>query len=407
MDKDTIIRRYLAGGKKRGQYQNVNVFYTQTWPEVLNSYRQSWPLVARRRDGAEFGKGIKYIVNGDKFSPSTNQHTWQVIRASAGENVQVPYSALREAWNWSLRKKLGLLEWDTLRHEMYQRTRGFSPTLAWSEFYEWERIHEPANQKTFGEIQARDVQNLGYRLVQSAEHDDWISVVDRTQDSWVYWPVDGNNRVIPGAPKFSNSNDCSRWCTENNRAIGFRSSHSLGGVLLKIHGSYFISGWDEIDQRNYFLCHTPGEPKTMSEALENLKPWQVQQAEAQGRRVLRQGEWFFIESLPEATGTKKLRDRLYPNEARGYRLGSKPGDDGRGTGLQHVASRVRWARLVEDLDQTTAPGESWPWVVVHGTVKHLGGEHKRLTLGDRKAGSWWVPIKNTSEAGWAAMGMVD
>lgn len=405
MDKDTIVRRYLAGGKKRGRYDSTNIFYTQGWPEVLCSYRESWPLAVRRRDGAEFGLSIKYIVNGDKISSSTNQHTWQVIRATAGENVQVPFSALREAWNWALRKKLGLLEWNRLRDEMYWRTRGINPTMTPSEFYEWERIHEPANEKTFEEIHARGVQDVGYRLVQSAEHADWFSVVDRTLDTWKYWPVDEKGKKLSGAPAFSLSEDCAQWCVDHNHTDGYRQHHSLGGVLLKIFDSYFISGWDEIDTRNYFLCHTPGEPKTFREALENLKPWQVKQAEAQGRRVLRQGEWFFIESLPEATGTKKLRDRLYPNEARDYRLGSKPGSDARGTALRHVATRVRWETV--DYDETTAPGETWPWVVVHGTVKHLGGEHKRLTLGDRKAGSWWVPIKNTSEAGWAAQGMVD
>lgn len=59
---------------------------------AVYSYGHHFPLVLK----GEWGMGLKYLVNGDRYSSSTSQHTHLCIRMLT-PNVQIPFSALRAA----------------------------------------------------------------------------------------------------------------------------------------------------------------------------------------------------------------------------------------------------------------------------------------------------------------------
>jgi hypothetical protein len=69
--------------------------------------------------------------------------------------------------------------------------------------------------------------------------------------------------------------------------------HILGGVLFKIDKKYYISA---LDESSYFVTQlkTKFKPKTFNDAVECLKPESVKLAESYNQEVLRQGEYFFI-----------------------------------------------------------------------------------------------------------------
>jgi hypothetical protein len=66
--------------------------------------------------------------------------------------------------------------------------------------------------------------------------------------------------------------------------------------------AYFLSGYD-LNERglSYFFCELPTDepPESIEHAYQLLKPESVKRAEAQGRKVRRQGDMFFIETRGE------------------------------------------------------------------------------------------------------------
>jgi hypothetical protein len=82
--------------------------------------------------------------------------------------------------------------------------------------------------------------------------------------------------------------------------------HFIGAMILKIkHKPKDLYYLFDVDRRelgfyrfNAFLSQLPRGCKTIEEAYQMLKPKQVVEAEKQGLKVLRQGEWFFIPCEP-------------------------------------------------------------------------------------------------------------
>lgn len=65
--------------------------------------------------------------------------------------------------------------------------------------------------------------------------------------------------------------------------------------VFRVRDVYYISGYDANETPPlYFMARLPGPVDTYAEALESLKPRSVKVAEAQGIRVLRQGDMFAI-----------------------------------------------------------------------------------------------------------------
>ena len=75
--------------------------------------------------------------------------------------------------------------------------------------------------------------------------------------------------------------------------------HFTGASLFEVEGKTYLFDIDrkEIENNifNPFLASINGKPKTIEEAYDLLKPLEVKKAERQGKKVLRQGEWFFIQ----------------------------------------------------------------------------------------------------------------
>lgn len=84
--------------------------------------------------------------------------------------------------------------------------------------------------------------------------------------------------------------------------------HKAGGVLIKdsTTANHWLAGFDE---NQYFISRLPVPCKTIVEAYEALKPEIVKQAIAEGKKVLRQGEWFFI---PVSISLKKKNFKANP-----------------------------------------------------------------------------------------------
>src|SRR2546425_132383 len=81
-----------------------------------------------------------------------------------------------------------------------------------------------------------------------------------------------------------------------------RSVHTLGDAVVRLRDRLYISAVDETGpwgRGMYFLAELlcDREPKTIEEALDFLKPKVVQDAEARGAHVRRQGEWFAIPTM--------------------------------------------------------------------------------------------------------------
>ncbi len=382
-----------------GREGDLNLFYEG---QVLFSFGRHFPMVVRCSSAAEiskdtpgFGCGIPYIINGDKYSVTTTRHQNEAIRTFK-PNVQIPFSALQEAWNWTLTRELELDKLEAKREELYARTWGIEITLTRDELRQWEETsgYNTAGWKyslgmvnsSFGVAQAlsgrgnsEEMCNLEFALVDYCQDTweyklgkdaPWKSAGEMTPEDWQLWERRGRE-------------DTERPASDPPKEE-LQQRHFLGSVLFRLGNTCFLSSFDEIDKGNYFLCHIPGSPGTVSAAYENLKPKEVQLGLGMGMNILRQGDWFFIPWRGERPNKS--------TEVKAHRLGGKYGT--------HVVSRARKVRLDEGDEVLLAQG-----CVTHEPTDGRRAEHRRLKLGDGK--TWWTPVKNLSEKGWSAQGRVD
>jgi hypothetical protein len=206
----------------------------------LYSYGTHFILAVRAEKGRDFGRGIKFIINGDKYSISTSQHQTRVIQ-ECKPNIQIPFSALFEA-------------------DVY-----------------WPDRWNPTQPK--------------------------FKIVDFIQDTWEnYCRVCG--KPVKGGWKDNgyhySHNDDSPLCLYEEVGVSLveearrpLSRHTLGGVLLKKDKNYYLSSMD-FEERipNYFLSHLPHKVKTVPEAFESLKPQIIRDKEHEGVLIKRQGDIF-------------------------------------------------------------------------------------------------------------------
>ena len=158
-------------------------------------------------------------------------------------------------------------------------------------------------------------------------------------------------------------------------------NHVLGGTLFKWNDRYIFSGIDEtgIGNSRYFMTELVGEPQTVAEALEAMKPQEVKDYEAKGYEVRRQGEWFFV----------KCVDSIQPQNAeKDYHLKGHDGDTG-----HHFATE---GIMIEEVQ------------FVKGIVKHEERDHKQCKLyDDPKQKGWWMAFHNVQVKSFNAFGNVD
>lgn len=131
--------------------------------------------------------------------------------------------------------------------------------------------------------------------------------------------------------------------------------------------AYFMSGYDLRERGlSYFFCELQpdAQPRTVEEAYQSLKPESVLRAEAQKRKILRQGDMFFIRMQGEEgpdRGIIRHQLRLFDTN--------------------HFVSEGGWREEV---------------LMVRGRVTHNPAgrrrDHRPLILPGR---DWWIAVRNT------------
>lgn len=147
-------------------------------------------------------------------------------------------------------------------------------------------------------------------------------------------------------------------------------------AVFTLGDNYYLSGYDQQeDPPLYFLCQLPGPASSVTEARESLKPESVKSALANGVRVQRQGDLFFI-----ATG---MSDEDVTDYMPSWRDFTKPL-----YGTAHTATCV--VQLPSGV------------MIASGIVRHkpdlIGrkgpADHTDLHLGH----GWWLVARNTVPA---------
>jgi len=89
--------------------------------------------------------------------------------------------------------------------------------------------------------------------------------------------------------------------------VHIQKVHTLGDSVIRLRDHFYLSGVDETGRYAsiYFLARLVVDrpPASYEEALNFLKPKVVQDAEARGANVLRQGEWFAVPTKFDDVGT--------------------------------------------------------------------------------------------------------
>jgi len=191
-------------------------------------------VLATRKEKSDWGCGVKFIVNGDRYSSSTSAHTNLVIHACK-PNVQIPYSALDAA---------GLTE-----------------------------------------------SNFGRHVVPNSD----LRVVAHEDDRWYEVCRTCGKDINPSGGL--HLDDESNICPSPDGKEPWRYEHVLGGVVVELGSKYYLSGIDHNEPwrlRAYFLCQLPHGVSSIGDAYDALKPQRVKDAEAEGIEVRRQGDVFLI-----------------------------------------------------------------------------------------------------------------
>ena len=164
--------------------------------------------------------------------------------------------------------------------------------------------------------------------------------------------------------------------------------HTLGDSVVRVQDRFYLSGVDEtgLGRGIYFLAKlvTDSAPRTYEDALNFLKPKVVQDAEAKGAYVRRQGEWFAIPTM--LTTSHLLRD-----VERGIAVRR----------VEHVLGRDGHHKLEEAVIYRFGPqrGE----VYARGVIKHTADEHQPVDLGIR----WHRIVHNVQGASHSLAGNFD
>lgn len=148
--------------------------------------------------------------------------------------------------------------------------------------------------------------------------------------------------------------------------------HFTGALLLENAGRKFLMDLDrrEIEHKifNVFFVELNADVKTIAEAYDSMKPDEVKQAEKQGLKVLRQGEWFFIPTGKTLEVKESSIYRWEREEMTAQRVVAKAVAHGKGR-----PNNLYKPEGFGELDS-----------LVCGEVTHQGREHAPLNLGSKK-----------------------
>jgi hypothetical protein len=142
--------------------------------------------------------------------------------------------------------------------------------------------------------------------------------------------------------------------------------HTLGDSVVRVRGRHYLSAVDSTGLGSGMYClielHADRPPRTLEEAFTLLKPQAVQDAEARGVEVRRQGEWFAIP-------TKHLTSELIRDVERGIAVHRE----------HHVFGRDGHHEIEEAV--IYRGGARKGEVYARGLLRHTGREHYDLDLG--------------------------
>jgi hypothetical protein len=324
-----------------------------------------------------------FLLNGDRYSPTTSKHQWDVRRAVSRigiPSVIIPYSALAAA---------GVVL-DSIRPLDVQEDR----TERWTE-----DIGEAWHLDTPGAFTHDEPQPLA-----------WTENPDAPEARSRRWQRPGSGGVhavellrgfdyaeggwrdyAPGENVNYYTANGSRVEVENGRFRVERWQHFLGACVFtaRVTGRErrvkFISAFDENERRPlYFLAELPRcSARTYEEALDALAPRIVHAALAQSRDVTRQGDIFAIPTELDKRALRKRGARFVSRSNPTFTGG--PGgllSDARLLGTDHIATEV--AKV----------GRA---VYARGCLYHDPGfrtqDHARRRMGDGR--TWHLIVRNT------------
>lgn len=181
--------------------------------------------------------------------------------------------------------------------------------------------------------------------------------------------------------------------------------HFTGALLLENDGRKFLMDIDREEIKhglfNAFFVEVESWVKTIEEAYESMKPKEVRAAEKEGLKVLRQGEWFFIETDKEL---KILSEKVidWDREKKQTKVI-----------LRHNVSHGKGRP--NSLYKPVGFGDLDNYVC--GTVSHSGREHRDLDLGQKEVTSsgngdyttfkLWKLVGNTTVSNFTIEGDID
>ena len=131
--------------------------------------------------------------------------------------------------------------------------------------------------------------------------------------------------------------------------------------------AYFLSGYDRNERGlSYFFCELPPGvvPTTVEDAYQSLQPESVKRALSQKRKVLRQGDMFFIQVKGERTPT----DAQTAKDMRLFDTNHFATEYGNVNGLRMVRGRIEHKPFGRRPDHRPLRLPKGWWITVRNTV---------------------------------------
>lgn len=183
--------------------------------------------------------------------------------------------------------------------------------------------------------------------------------------------------------------------------------HFTGALLLENSGRKFLMDLDQVEVKNHlfnvFFVEVNGSVNSIAEAYESMKPQEVKDAEKSGIKVLRQGEWFFIET-DKTIETEHVVNYNWDEDIVNGRPHIKK------QAVSHGKGRPNNLFMPFNF-----PNQKELEGLVCGTVSHQGREHGDLDLGSEVLNQdtglakyrLWKLIGNTTIGNFTINGDVD
>lgn len=354
---EDIIRRYATvAGTPNAKFlynRNLNVYVGSLFggpsPDdtTIYSYGSHFPM-ATLMPGKDGNPRGWWLLNGDRYSPSTTRHQSvlrNALKATDLPMLIIPFSALNPS---------GIVQ------------ASIEPVEILPDRYTWEpatRAEAPSDYDLNHSSWTRNWQQL------TSPEEGWA--YEHQQHHLGESVFKADFRYTERPPAYTNLTTMARVHPDYINHSG---------------SAYFLSAFDtnEGGQGLYFLAQLPegAQPQTVAGAFEALKPAEVTAAELLKDAVLRQGDVFAVNSY------LSTRDLPGPSKRSEYVLD-----------VNHQVTEVR----IDGMGNTYGRG----WIRHRPQESWRRPEHRSVKLGDGK--TWYQLVKNTVPAGrsWSVRGEVD